>query len=143
MVRVAFCLGLVPGVVVVFGSAPVSNMTDFAERRDLEPLLGPNPSAEFLRAISPITYADEDYPPTLIFHGTADTRVHHHETMRFYERLEQAGVPVDLHLYAGQDHFFDREPHFYQAVADAVKLFISRYVPLREQIAEVAADIKK
>ena len=42
---------------------------------------------------------------------------------------------MDLHLYAGQEHFFDREPHFYQAVADAIALFISRYVPLREQVA--------
>ena len=82
-----------------------------------------------------ITYATRGYPPTLIFHGTSDTRVHHHQTIRFFEKLEQAGVPVDLHLYAGQDHFFDREPHFYQAVADAIALFISRYVPLREPVA--------
>jgi acetyl esterase/lipase len=126
--------GVSTDVAGVVGSAPVSNMTDFAERRDLEPLFGANPSPELLKAISPITYANENYPPTLIFHGTADTRVHHHETVRFFEKLEQAGVPVDLHLYAGQDHFFDREPHFYQAVADAVALFISRCVPLREPV---------
>ncbi|MFQ6027174.1 MAG: alpha/beta hydrolase fold domain-containing protein [Dehalococcoidia bacterium] len=117
------------------GSSPVSDLADFSERRDLEALLGPNPSADFLKAISPITYANRSYPPTLIFHGTSDTRVHHHETMRFFEKLEQAEVPVDLHLYAGQDHFFDREPHFYQAVCDAIELFISRYVPLREPVA--------
>ena len=122
-------------VAAVVGSAPVSNLTGFVEGRDLEPLFGPNPSAEFLRAISPITYANENYPPTLILHGTADTRVHHHQTMQFCEKLEQAGVPVDLHLYAGQDHFFDREPHFYQAVADAIALFIARYVPVSEPVA--------
>ena len=127
--------GVSTEVAGVVGSAPVSNLSDFAGTRDLEHLLGPNPSAEFLKSISPITYANESYPPTLIFHGTSDTRVHHHETMRFVEKLEQAGVPVDLHLYAGQDHFFDREPHFYQAVADAIALFISRYVPLREPVA--------
>ena len=52
--------------------------------------------------------------------------------MRMYHALEAAGVPVDLHLYAGQNHFFDREPHFYRAVTDAIALFIARYVPVRE-----------
>ena len=55
--------------------------------------------------------------------------------MRFFEKLEEAGVPVDLHLYSGQDHFFDREAHFYNTVADAIALFISRYVPLSESVA--------
>ena len=41
------------------------------------------------------------------------------------------GVPVDLHLYAGQDHFFDQEPQFCDAIADAMALFIARYVPVR------------
>ena len=49
-----------------------------------------------------------------------------------YHALEAAGVPVDLHLYAGQNHFFDREPHFYRAVTDAIALFLARYVPVRE-----------
>ena len=85
--------GVSTEVAGVVGSAPVSNMTDIVQRRDLETLFGTNPSAEFLKAISPITYANESYPPTLIFHGTADTRVHHHETMRFFEKLGQAGGP--------------------------------------------------
>ena len=62
--------GVSTDVAGVVGSAPVSNMTDFAERRDLEPLFGANPSQELLKAISPITCANENYPPTLIFHGT-------------------------------------------------------------------------
>jgi hypothetical protein len=49
--------------------------------------------------------------------------------MRMVQALEQAGVPVDLHLYAGQDHFFDQEPPFCDAIADAMALF--RYVPVR------------
>ena len=72
---------------------------------------------------------NEDYPPTLLIHGTSDQRVPHSMTMRMYQTLEQAGVPVDLHLFAGQDHFFDREPEFGAAVADAIALFMSRLVP--------------
>ena len=43
--------GVSTDVAGVVGSAPVSNMTDFAERRDLEPLFGANPSPELLKAI--------------------------------------------------------------------------------------------
>ena len=91
--------------------------------------------ADLVRAANAITYANKDYPPALFFHGTSDTRVHHSTTMRMYEALEQAGVPVDLHLFAGEDHFFDREPRFYKATTDSIAIFISRYVPVREAVA--------
>jgi acetyl esterase/lipase len=48
-------------------------------------------------------------------------------TVAMYEALAQAGVPVDLQLYAGQDHFFDREPRCGEAVAHAMAFFMSRY----------------
>ena len=73
----------------------------------------------------------------MLVHGTADQRVPHAMTLRMYQALEQAGVPVDLHLYAGQDHFFDQEPQFSAAVADAMVFFIARYVPV--QVAATTA----
>jgi hypothetical protein len=45
--------------------------------------------------------------------------------------LEHARVPVDLHLSAGQDHFFDQEPQFCDAIADAMAFFIARYMPVQ------------
>jgi dipeptidyl aminopeptidase/acylaminoacyl peptidase len=78
-----------------------------------------------------MTYVNRDYAPTLLVHGTADDRVPHTMTMGMFQALEQAGVPVDLHLYAGQDHFFDQEPRFCDAIADAMACFIARYVPAR------------
>jgi dipeptidyl aminopeptidase/acylaminoacyl peptidase len=66
-----------------------------------------------------------------LVHGTADTRVPHAMTVRMYQALERAGVPVDLHLYAGQDHFFDQEPQFCDAITGAMAFFIARYVPVR------------
>ena len=38
-----------------------------------------------------------------------------------------AGEP----MYAGQDRFFDEEPPFCAAIADAMAFFIARYVPVR------------
>ena len=90
-------------------------------------------------AASPVSYAGANYPPALFLHGTSDDRVDHSTTMVMYQKLENAGVPVDLHLFAGQDHFFDREPHFAQAVIDAMALFIRRYVPVPVKEAVAAS----
>jgi acetyl esterase/lipase len=127
--------GVSSKVAAVVGMSPVSDISERAVDPAFEPLFGKNPSADLVRAANAITYANKDYPPALFFHGTSDTRVHHSTTMRMYEALEQAGVPVDLHLFAGEDHFFDREPRFYKATTDSIAIFISRYVPVREAVA--------
>jgi acetyl esterase/lipase len=124
-------------VAAVIGVAPVADLTEFARRPSMARLFGDNPAAEIVKAASPITYATRDYPPTLFVHGTADDRVPHAMTMRMYQALEQAGVPADLHLYAGQDHFFDQEPQFSTAVADAMACFIARYVPVQVAVTTV------
>jgi acetyl esterase/lipase len=124
-------------VAAVVGVAPVADLTEFARRPSMARLFGANPSAEVIKAASPLTYANKDYPPTLFVHGTADDRVPHTMTMRMYQALEQVGVPVDLHLYAGQDHFFDQEPQFSAAVADAMALFMARYVPVQAAVTTV------
>ena len=127
--------GVSSKVAAVVGVSPVSDISDRAVDPDFEALFGKKPTAELIRAANAITYADGGYPPALFLHGTSDTRVHHSTTMQMYEALEKAGVPVDLHLFAGQDHFFDREPYFYKAVTDAIHVFIARYVPVLEVVA--------
>jgi acetyl esterase/lipase len=122
-------------VAAVIGVAPVADLTEFARRPSMARLFGGNPAAEIVQAASPLTYARQDYPPTLLVHGTADDRVPHVMTMRMYQALEQAGVPVDLHLYAGQDHFFDQEPQFSAAIADAMAFFMARYAPVQAVVA--------
>ena len=122
-------------VAAVVGVSPVSDVTAIARRPGMEPIFGENPADNVVNAASPISHVKEGYPPTLILHGTSDERVPHAMTMRMFQALESAGVPADLHLYSGQDHFFDRNPVFSQAVVDAIALFIARYVPAREPVA--------
>ena len=126
--------GVSSRVAAVVGVSPASDIRARANSPDFEPMFGKNPSDALVTAANPISYADANYPPTLFLHGTSDDRVPHATTMAMYQKLEDAGVPVDLHLFAGQDHFFDREPHFYRAVTDAMALFISRYVPVKEAV---------
>ncbi len=116
-------------VAAVVAMYPVTDMTGWGGDPAREKLVGPHPSREMLEAASPIHLVSRRFPPTMLVHGTADQHVPHASTMRMHEALERAGVPVDLHLYAGQDHVFDRDPSFADAVTDAMALFISRYVP--------------
>jgi len=121
-------------VAAVIGVAAVADLTEFARRPSMARLFGDNPAAEIIKAASPITYANKDYPPTLFVHGTADDLVPHAMTLQMSQALEQAGVPVELHLYAGQDHFFDQEPQFSAAIADAMAFFMARYVPVQAAV---------
>jgi len=75
----------------VIGVAPVADLTDWARRPTMAKLFGENPAARIVKAASPIAHVNGDYPPTLLVHGTADTRVPHAMTMRMYQVLEQAG----------------------------------------------------
>ena len=122
--------GVSSEVAAVIGVYPVTDQTNRGQDESREKLYGKNPSAEFLKAASPVYQVTADFPPTMLVHGTADTQVDYSNSMRIFQALEEAGVPVDLHLYAGQDHIFDREPMFADAVCDAMALFIERYVPV-------------
>jgi acetyl esterase/lipase len=90
-------------------------------------------SAELAAAASPLTHVRAGFPPTLLIHGTADTTVPVQASIRMYEKLAGAGVPVDLHLYAEQPHAFDAQPEFGRHCAAEMLLFLGRYV--RERVA--------
>lgn len=121
--------GVSSDVAAIIGVYPVTDVTERAYGEGREKLYGVNPSAEFVRAASPIHQVNPHYPPTLLVHGTGDTTVHYSHSTSLFEALEANGVPVELHLYAGQEHIFDREPAFAEAVCSAMTLFMDRYVP--------------
>ncbi|PON15523.1 hypothetical protein C2W62_23355 [Candidatus Entotheonella serta] len=114
------------GVSAVIGVAPIA-IPERARRPRMEPLFGPNLSADVVQAASPISYANGLYPPTLLIQGTAGEVVPHRMIVAMHKALEHAGAPVDLQLYAGQDHFFDREPQCGETVANAMAPFMACY----------------
>ena len=126
----------VAGVVAIY---PVTDVSHIVHQPERAPMFGTNPSEELVRQASPLSYAQPGYPPTMMVHGTADTRVHHSMTTRMYDALDEAGVPVDLHLFAGQDHIFDADSRFSEPIADFIALFVQRYVPVPEAVP-VSAD---
>ena len=60
----------------------------------------------YVRA-SPITYIDEDTPPTIIFSGTGDSLVPIEHVRAYFDALSEAGIAARLVEFEGQQHGFD------------------------------------
>ena len=61
---------------------------------------------EAVARANPATYAASDAPPFLIVHGDDDGLVPLGQSRLLLAALEQAGVPVTLHVVAGGGHTF-------------------------------------
>ncbi|HEY7801668.1 MAG TPA: alpha/beta hydrolase [Dehalococcoidia bacterium] len=91
-------------------------------------LMGPAPSAESLRNVSPLAHVSGSFPPTLLIHGNKDELVPQQASIKMYRALDQAGVPVELHMIAGAPHGFDASPELGRQCASIMALFLDRYV---------------
>jgi len=60
-----------------------------------------------LAAASPITYAKPGMAPVFIAHGMSDMVVHYEQSVAFYNRLVELGVPAKLVGYPHRNHGFD------------------------------------
>lgn len=84
--------------------------------------------ADAVRLASPLRHVAPGFPPTTLLHGTADTTVPVSASQLLHDALVAAGVPAELHLYAGQPHAFDAVPGFGRQCAAEMVLFFDRYV---------------
>ncbi|MEU4242377.1 alpha/beta hydrolase [Actinoplanes sp. NPDC026619] len=57
-------------------------------------------------AASPVSYVSAGAPPLLLVHGDDDRVVPAGQSQELYDRLIQAGAPVELWIVAGADHCF-------------------------------------
>jgi acetyl esterase/lipase len=89
--------------------------------------LPPGSSPEAFHAAEPANYI-KSFPPTLLFHGLADTTVPPESSQEFLKLLRDANVPAELHTFAGVPHEFDQNPEFAVATAQLADFFFDRYV---------------
>ena len=66
-------------------------------------LLGPDPDPALVRRFSPETQVTQDTPPCLLIQ-TGDDSVAVQNSIAYYQALQQAGVPAEMHLYAAGGH---------------------------------------
>jgi acetyl esterase/lipase len=90
-------------------------------------IVGAHPTPELIAEASPMTHVGPKSPATLFLHGDADKLIEPSNSVDMHNRLRAAGVPSELHLYAGLDHQFDLQPAFMDHVADLISLFMRRY----------------
>ena len=116
--------------------APTLFWHEEAERGGLPILaLHDKGDAAIAAGASPLRHVSDRFPPTLLIHGTKDELVPPLASIRMYEELVAAKVPVELHMYADQPHGFDATPEFGRQCAAEMLLFLDRYVR-RPQVAE-------
>ena len=69
-------------------------------------LLGQHPSAAQVRLFSNELQVTKATPPTLLLHAADDHLVDVDNTIRFFEALRHAGVPVDMTIFRKGEHAF-------------------------------------
>jgi acetyl esterase/lipase len=102
---------------------PVAELTN----NDMS-LLPPGSDAAAVRDASPISHVKAGFPPTVIFHGLADMTIPPESSMRLLQALRGAGVPSELHTFAGVPHEFDTHPEFAESCAALTDFFLEREV---------------
>lgn len=96
-------------------------------------LFPPETPQSELDAASPITMLHKDFPPTIVFHATADQLIGTHSSMVLHRKLVELGVSTELHIYADRDHEFDMAPSMTQATVATTTSFLDRLVTNREE----------
>ncbi len=90
---------------------PVITMDErWAHRGSRTNLLGPDPAPELVRLLSNETRVTGETPPTFLVASTDDASVPVEHSLRFYQALRDARVPVELHVFETGRHGFGLAP---------------------------------
>ena len=81
-----------------------------------------------IRAASPVTYIKSGFAPTIVYHGLADVTVPPDSSLHVLQLFRAAGVPSELHTFAGVPHAFDQHPEFAATCSVLTDFFLDRYV---------------
>lgn len=109
--RVAACVAFYPAVAANAGLMPEGS------------------DATAREAASAATYISADFAPTMFLHGVEDTTIPFSSSLDFFNRLHEAGVNVDLHLFQGAPHAFpNSNPDAALAAAQVADLFFERLI---------------
>ncbi|MFC1533023.1 alpha/beta hydrolase [Thermodesulfobacteriota bacterium] len=111
--HIAACTG------VIEGQEEKNEDTDVSSLPNAMVLYNPVVAFRRMTAISPSDHVREGLPPTLIFHGTADSKVPFESVERFTKLMKDAGNTCVLVPFDGKDHGFYNGSYFRPGNGDA------------------------
>jgi acetyl esterase/lipase len=94
-------------------------------------LMGSAATEADCRAASPLSYAREDFPPTMLIHGTKDELVPWQASQQMFDALSKAGAPAELHLLEGLPHAFEANSAYSRGIATFIDLFLGRHMAVK------------
>ena len=91
-------------------------------------LMGSEAKQQDYDLASPLLQIQDDFPPTMLIHGSADSVVKLSDSTDLYKKLTSLGVPTELHIFSEEDHAFDAQSGYGRSVAELQNLFFKKYL---------------
>ena len=118
----------VAAIINWYGITEVGDLLDGANTRSyaVEWMGSLENRVEIAERVSPMTYVRAGLPPTLTIHGDADPTVPYQHALTLHEKLDELGVPNELHTVPGGGHGgFNREQSL--AIFETIQRFLSQH----------------
>lgn len=132
-----------PSALVLFNPALVLAPLDGLDTKEFESRVGAERMGTDPRNLSPAHHVKRGLPPTIIFHGRADTTVPYNTVEAFTKLMTKAGNRCELVGYDGQQHgFFNygRAGSRYDETVAAMDKFLVSLGWIAAQPASATAD---
>jgi acetyl esterase/lipase len=118
----------IPNALILFN--PVADMTEIVLKRKQVRAEQVNDWSNRAVEISPFHHIKKNAPPTIIFHGTADSTVSFLQVMRFCEGMKNQGNRCEVISFEGRPHgFFNyrkgENPDYFTTLRKADEFLIS------------------
>ncbi len=84
----------------------ISMQTNLTHPASRENLLGSHPDTALVNLFSAELHVDKNTPPGFLVHAADDKSVPSANSIRYFEALQQSGVPAELHVYQEGGHGF-------------------------------------
>ncbi len=125
----------VGAVVNLYGITSIEPDSDFLQTNWVE-LFGPDAGRAVHREASPVEYVDANFPPTVILQSRQDATVPIAQGLLLWEKIQAAGVPVELHVFDRVGHQIDETRELGRQVAAIGLLFLQRFMGPAEGAAK-------
>lgn len=82
-------------------------------------------------ARSPINAIEKVTSPLIIFQGENDPIVPKNQSLMIYEALKKRNIPVEIHIYPGEEHGFRQAPHIIHSLKREAAFYREVFLGLR------------